>query len=307
MKKKFAVIASGWHFPLKFYEQIVEQKIPEDWEVDYFCISHRDPSFAVEEKKNIISQLGDGRLSQLDKILYKEIATVEKLESLGWQYFLEPNNSGDWAVTNQWLDRYPNYAEEYEILLLTHDDNFLIGDELFLDVLSGRFDTLIRNDYSINHMPEHVSKNYGPGDYSQQPFGEWNVISNAIVTGAANLRGSFDFFKTSVIKDMGGKFSMEGVWLDRTEETDNMGMQYYGESYPEGGLSMKDWEKPMQEFFKWANDLDLLDTVRYLSPIYRVSNYCIEGERGLLSNRATPQGKLYEKHVNDLDLENILG
>jgi len=82
MKKKFAVIASGWHFPLKFYEQIAEQKIPEDWEVDYFCISHRDPSFAVEEKKNIISQLGDGRLSQLDKILYKEIATVEKLESL---------------------------------------------------------------------------------------------------------------------------------------------------------------------------------------------------------------------------------
>ena len=79
MKNKFAVIASGWHFPLKFYEQIVEQKIPEDWEVDYFCVSHRDPLFAVEEKSKIVSQLDNGLLPSLDKILYEEIATIEKL------------------------------------------------------------------------------------------------------------------------------------------------------------------------------------------------------------------------------------
>tara|TARA_A100001201_G_scaffold21833_3_gene24363 strand:+ start:7673 stop:8593 length:921 start_codon:yes stop_codon:yes gene_type:complete len=305
MKKKFAVIASGWHFPLKFYEQIVEQKIPEDWEVDYFCISHRDPSFAVEEKKNIISQLGDGRLSQLDKILYKEIATIEKLESLGWQYSLEPNNCGDWNVTNQWLEKHPNYRD-YEILLLTHDDNFLIGDELFLDVLGSRFDSLIRNDYSVNHMPEYLDKNYGPNAYSSQPLGEWNVISNAIVNGTGGLRGSFDFFKTSLIEKMGGEFSDKGVELDRTGETDNMGMEYYGASYPTGGLSMKDWEKPLNEFFNFMNKEELLDTVRYLSPVYRVSNYCIEGERGLLSNMATPQSGNYNRVVNELDLGTIL-
>ena len=38
--KKFAVIVSGWHFPIGFYKQINKQKIPDGWEVDYFCISH---------------------------------------------------------------------------------------------------------------------------------------------------------------------------------------------------------------------------------------------------------------------------
>ena len=305
MKNKFAVIASGWHFPLKFYEQIVEQKIPEDWEVDYFCVSHRDPLFAVEEKSKIVSQLDNGLLPSLDKILYEEIATIEKLESLGWEYSLEPNNCGDWNVTNQWLEKHPNYRD-YEVLLLTHDDNFLIGDELFLDVLGGRFDTLIRNDYSVNHMPEYVGENYGSNAYSSQPFSEWNVISNAIVNGTGGLRGSFDFFKTSLIEKMGGKFSDKGVELDRTGETDNMGMEYYGASYPTGGLSMKDWEKPLNEFFGFMYEEELLDTIRYLSPVYRVSNYCIEGERGLLSNMATPQSGNYNRVVNELDLGAIL-
>ena len=43
-------------------------------------------------------------------------------------------------------------------------------------------------------MPEYVDKNYGPNAYSSQPFGEWNVISNAIVNGTGGLRGSYDFF-----------------------------------------------------------------------------------------------------------------
>ena len=112
MKKKFAVIASGWHFPLKFYEQIAEQKIPEDWEVDYFCISHRDPSFAVEEKKNIISQLGDGRLSQLDKILYKEIATVEKLDKLGFDsVIITKNEKSEFKIDIMKTDTYNKFWE----------------------------------------------------------------------------------------------------------------------------------------------------------------------------------------------------
>ena len=53
MNKKMAVIASGWHFPLTFYKQIVNQKVPKGWEIDYFCVSHRDPSIAVSEKKEI--------------------------------------------------------------------------------------------------------------------------------------------------------------------------------------------------------------------------------------------------------------
>ena len=42
---------------------------------------------------------------------------------------------------------------------------------------------------------------------------------------------------------------------------------------------------------------NLLDKIRYLSPVYRISPYCLEGERGLLCNMATPQGTLYKSMV----------
>ena len=290
MKQKLAVVVSGWHFPIKFYEQIKAQKIPENWEIDYFCVAHRIPDDVEEEKAKIISQLGDGDLETLDKILYTNTVSVEWLSNNGWIYTLEPNNCGDWAVTNQWLEKNPNY-KEYDTLLLTHDDNFIIGDELFLNVLENRFETLFRNDYSMNDLPEF--RHAKPGDYSEASADDWLILSNAIVNNTGKVRGSFDFFKTSLIETMGGDFDMNGVTLDRTGKDDNMGMEYYGGGYPEGGLSMKDWEKPIQNFHGFMIENNLLDKIRYLSPTYRISNYCLEGERGLLSNRATPQGSIY--------------
>ena len=292
--KKFAVIVSGWHFPIGFYKQIKEQKIPDGWEVDYFCVSHRDPSVAKEEKQEILSKMGDGILEDMDRVLYEEIPTVEWLENNGWQYSLEPNNCGDWAVTNQWLEKNQNY-KDYEILLLTHDDNYLLGDELFLNVLDNRFETLFRNDYSLNDLPEF--KDAGPMDYSEASANDWLILSNGIVNTTGKVRGSFDFFKTSLIEKMGGSFDMSRVELDRTGETDNMGMGYYGTGHPDEGLSMKDWEKPIQNFHGFMYENNLLDRIRYLSPVYRISQYCLEGERGLLSNIATPQGRLYKSEV----------
>ena len=52
--------------------------------------------------------LGDGTLEKLDKILYEDVPTVEWLTENGWKYSLEPNSCGDWAVTNQWLEKHPN-------------------------------------------------------------------------------------------------------------------------------------------------------------------------------------------------------
>ncbi len=302
--KKFAVIVSGWHFPIGFYKQIKEQKIPKDWEVDYFCVSHRDPSDAIEEKQNIISQIGDGILEDMDRILYEDIPTVEWLEKNGWNYTLEPNNCGDWSVANQWLEKHPNYRE-YDTVLITHDDNFLIGDELFVNVLDNKFETLFRNDYSLNDLPEF--KHAQSGDYSEvKTDDDWLLLSNAIVNYTGKPRGSFDFFKTSLLEKMGGRFDMTRVELDRTGKTDNMGMEYYGADVPDGGLSMKDWEKPIQDFYGFMNRNSLLDKIRYLSPVYRVSPYCLEGERGLLCNMATPQGKLYYSMVEQFRESGIL-
>ena len=46
-----AVVVSGWHYPIGFYKQIKEQEVPDGWDVDYFCVSHRDPDIAKQEKR----------------------------------------------------------------------------------------------------------------------------------------------------------------------------------------------------------------------------------------------------------------
>ena len=269
--KKLAVVVSGWHFPITFYKQILTQDIPYGWEVDYFCVSHRDPQIAKEEKETILSELGDGTLEKLDKILYEDVPSVEWLENAGWYYSLEPNNCGDWAVTNQWLEKHD--YKDYEMLLLTHDDNFLLNNHLFVNTLDNSFNTLFRNDYSLNDLPEF--KNAQRDDFSSVEPDDWLILSNAIVNWTGKVRGSFDFFKTELIEKMGGGFDMSRVELDRTGLTDNMNMGYYGNSTPKDGLSMKDWEKPIQDFHKFMYENQLLDRIRYLSPTYRVSEYCL--------------------------------
>jgi hypothetical protein len=267
-------------------------------------VSHRDPSDTIKEKQSIISQIGDGILEDMDRVLYEEIPTVKWLQENGWEYSLEPNNCGDWSVANQWLEKHSNYRE-YEIVLITHDDNFLIDNQLFVNVLDNRFETLFRNDYSLNDLPEF--KHAKSGDYSEVDANDdWLLLSNAIVNYTGKPRGSFDFFKTSLLEDIGGSFDMSRVELDRTGETDNMGMDYYGTNVPTGGLSMKDWEKPIQDFYGFMHRNNLLDTIRYLSPVYRISPYCLEGERGLLCNMATPQGKLYYSMVCSYEEAGIL-
>jgi hypothetical protein len=289
--KKLGVVVSGWHFPINFYQQIIQQTIPLGWEVDYFCVSHRDPSIAKEEKKNILTKLGDGTLERLDKILYEDVPSVDWLENAGWNYSLEPNNCGDWAVTNQWLEKYD--YKDYEMLLLTHDDNFLLNNHLFVNTLDNTFPKLFRNDYSLNDLPEF--KNATKNDYSEVEPDDWLLLSNAIVNWTGKVRGSFDFFKTELIEKLGGSFDMSRVELDRIGKTDSMDM-----------TGMKDWEKPIQNFHGFMYDNQLLDKIRYLSPTYRASSYCLEGERGLLSNTSTPQGVIYRKVVDGFQNEGLL-
>jgi hypothetical protein len=50
---RLAVVASGWHFPLDFYESVARQIVVKDWEYNLFCISHRDPKYSKEEKKGL--------------------------------------------------------------------------------------------------------------------------------------------------------------------------------------------------------------------------------------------------------------
>lgn len=248
---KIAVVVSGWHFPLHFFKAVASQKLPVGWSADLFCISHRDPKYSQEEKKEYLARLGNGYRDQLDKILYKEFASVADIEALGWTYLLCPNTIGDMGNTNQWLEKYD--YKKYDVLLISHDDNFILNDRLYTDLLTKKNDWLI------------LTNSTG----SPQGLRAWLRFWDRPL----NIRGSFEFFKTEVFTLIGGKFDMSDVTLNREGEV-------YADSSTE---TLKNWNntvEPLQKFFK-EKKLDA--RVHALSRTYRVSDYCIEGERGFIS------------------------
>ena len=278
--KKLAVIVNGWHYPGLFYEQMMNQKIPEGWKVDYFINSHRDPSFVVDEIKPRLDKLGDSLLEVMDKRFYRDIPTVKELQESGWNYSLEPNTIGDWGNVNQWLDRYD--YNDYDVLLLTHDDNWIVGENLLVDVLDGNKEKIYKNIWMDGKPKESEIT-----DFSE----DWLAISNGVVNGRATVRGSFEFFKKSVIEGMGGKFDLDRVTLTIEGKFDN----------PDEHMALNDWNNHMYGFMGYAYKAGIYnDYVRFLSDTYRVSEYCIEGERGFLSKMNTPQANIYVSGVQQL-------
>ena len=87
--KKILVIATGWHFSSHFYENMIKQIIPDGWEVDYFCVSHRDPSIAKEEKQEIMVDIlvsngySKKEIQTLLDDVYKRGKSDKMVEALG--------------------------------------------------------------------------------------------------------------------------------------------------------------------------------------------------------------------------------
>lgn len=247
--KKLAVIAGGWHFPIAFFEQIAVQKIPKGWEVDMFLVSHRDPSYAVEEKKDTLPNLGYDRRGLYDRLLYRKVATVAEIEALGWKYAIEPNTMGDWGNTNQWLEK--NDYKKYDKFLVTHDDNFILTDQMFTEILPQE-DWLILTNSTGN---------------AQRRLRQWLHLPKPFA-----LRGSFEFFTREMFDLMGGKFDLSRTTLTRE-----------GKFTTSGDFSeLSDWnqnDKPLRDFISAHN---LKDRIKALSLYYRMSKYCLEGERGYI-------------------------
>lgn len=235
---KIAVIASGWHFPLNFFEAMARQKLLDGMTVDLFCVSHRDPKYAIAEKKG--RKFGRGLRAKLDRILYKEMATQAKIEALGWHYKEYPNTIGDWGNTNQWLEEHD--YKKYDLIVATHDDNLIIHDRLFADIVED-------------------------GAYK-----DWDILTNSPGMPQGYIRGSFEFFKKATIKKLGGKFDLSEVSLDRTGIT----------TASEDIRELYDWNAGGNPTNYSILKLGL--KVGYLSPAYRMSAYCLEGERGYISN-----------------------
>jgi hypothetical protein len=269
--KKLVVIATGWHFSLHFYKRMMEQSVPDDWKVEYVCISHRDPEYAVGEKQNVG---GKSIVQRLDAILYEKIATQEDIEQLGWTYMLEPNTIGDWGCANQWLEKK---EQEYDVLLITHDDNFIVGNDIFEAVLEGKIKTLYHNDYE---RKESFQIEYND---------DWLVITNAFIKGRPHLRGSFDFFTKEMMNLIGGTFDLSRVNLTRIGQFDT----------PKEHNGIAEWNNHVTDFLGFLLENKLFDRVYCLADTYRVSDYCIEGERGFISKyKVLPH--LYLKAIGEL-------
>lgn len=237
---KLAVVVGGWHFPLHFYKKIAEQKIPPGWSVDFFCVSHRDPSLAAKEKEGKIDNLKDSRRLVFDRLMYEKIASEEDLEKIGWKYSLEPNTVGDWGISNQWLEKHD--YRNYDLFLFSHDDNFILNEDIFIDASK-----------LLNEK-------------------KWLILTNSIGTPPGSLRGSFEFFTKEMMSLIGGRFDLSRVTLTREGKFDS------GKDLKE----ISDWNNTVRPLKEFIDKNNLNERIVSLSPYYRMSVYCLEGERGYI-------------------------
>ncbi len=285
MNKKLAVVVCGWHISDYFYKQMTEQIIPKGQEVEYFCVAHRDPKHAIGEKN--IDKNSKNLLSQLDYFYYKNIATISSMESYGWKYILKPNTLGDWGVYNQWIEDY-NY-KDYDMFLLTGDDNFFINEHLFTSVLGGELEEVVSNN-KINGV--HTTKNI------KYNYDDWLVLSNGVHRGRGAIRGSLEFIKREMLDIIGGKFDFS---------TCNSELRKGLKDSPKDYMDLDNWNNQVFPFLETIGEKNLYSKIHFLSSMYRASSFCIEGERGYFSNNnCAPYAGYYSTMVNELNERKLL-
>ena len=196
--KKILVIATGWHFSSHFYEKMSKQLIPKEWGVDYFCVAHREPEEdnTVNEKESIRNSKSNTFLDQLNKKMYEYPITKNQILNLGWKFMLEPNTVGDMEAFNQWSEKF-NY-KDYDIICITHDDNFILSNKIFLDIL----------DTNTKLYKPVISSRYGSNGHQFKTEiinnkNDWYFLDNGYMENlpkAFTPRGSFSFYKKQLIK-----------------------------------------------------------------------------------------------------------
>ena len=191
---KILVIATGWHFSSHFYENMIKQIVPDGWKIDYFCVAHRLPEDenTIKEKDDV-RHLDDGHfLDELDQIMYEYPITTKQIEDFGWKFMLEENTVGDMECFNQWSE-HCDY-KDYDFVLVTHDDNLILSDKLFVDITNG----------VEVHKPIEESR-YGTHQYNTELVkleDDWLFLDNGYTENlpkAFTPRGSFSFYKKELI------------------------------------------------------------------------------------------------------------
>lgn len=119
---------------------------------------------------------------------------------------------------------------------------------------------------------------------------DWLIMTNSVGMPPGSIRGSFEFFKKEMLDILGGKFDLSEVHLDRTGETRN----------PDDWGKLYDWNNTVTPLASLLTQRKLWERVSVLSPYYRVSLYCIEGERGLISSTQASNTPYEEEGLDKL-------
>ena len=292
--RKILVIATGWHFSSHFYEKMIGQIVPNNFEIDYYCVAHREPEDenAISEKEHVRNSEDGNFLNQLDKIMYEHPITKKEIVELGWKFMLEENTVGDMECFNQWAEKH-DYSE-YDFVLITHDDNFILSDELFIDI-TNRVD-VFKPIVDSRHGTDGHQFNTEVVKLEE----DWMFLDNGYTQSlpkAFTPRGSFSFYKKELIDMLpNNKFNMY--------ENGGYGTVYRtGETASVGYDGIKAWNTHAGTFRDFLYEGNLVETTRWLSNMKRVSKYCIEGERGFVSNHRAGENYLQnvQKQLKDLE------
>ena len=253
--KKIAIIIGGWHYPHHFYDKISKLKLPKDWEADTFVVGHRDPNLEIvsKEKKDVLVGFGNqsdwSSLESLDYILYNKTINKDEIKKLGFNFSLEPNKIGDFYFFNQWSEK--NDWSSYDLFLFMHDDTLMLDDSILVDVIEKKCNLYYYQDEVKNDK-------------------DWLFLT---ACGDEMLcpRASFAFFDKKLIKELNGIFPMKNVSLNREGLVETPGTELNGTA---------DWNLVSRNFTAFMQEKGWQDKMLRMSPYYRISKYCLEGERG---------------------------
>tara|TARA_R110000851_G_scaffold17832_2_gene56311 strand:- start:1828 stop:2619 length:792 start_codon:yes stop_codon:yes gene_type:complete len=254
--KKIAILIGGWHYPKGFYDQLLKLKCPDGFEFETFIVSHRDVDLPIvhEEKLKALSKVDrNSDNGRMDYELYGEKLTKDYLVSNGIKVVDAENKYGDYYFITQWLDKC-DYTD-YEYVCFLHDDTYLLNDFLIDDIVEG-----VCTTYDVEG-PEVFNPN-------------WLMLFNSNAPGSITPRGSFAFFKKEFFKEFGNlEYTVDGIGLDRTDKVDT----------PTSSRVLKEWNTTTRMLMRKFIDKGMIDRIFKLSDRYRISNYMIEAERGMMT------------------------
>lgn len=254
--KKIAILIGGWHYPKGFYNQLSRLNCPDGFEFETFVVSHRDVDLPIvhQEKLEILSKIDknteDGKM---DYELYSEKLTKEDLISQGFQVIDAENKYGDYYFITQWLDKCD--YKDYEYVCFLHDDTYLLNEFLIEDIVEG-----VCNMYDVEGVEV-----FNPN---------WLMLFNSNAPGSITPRGSFAFLQKEFFDEFGNlETTVDSINLNRVGEVDS----------PTSSSVLKEWNTTTRMLMRQFLDKNMLDRIFKLSKDYRISEYMIEAERGLMT------------------------